>query len=303
MEKEMTLHEYFAASSNQSKQLRDKWERRGVHVPLLMSANISRYCDMNCRSCLRDHIEMTEQEHYQPQITVHEWERVFREAEGLGVRFLFLMGGKPLRCKEILKRLRYFDKMVFSVFTNGTLMDEEHLQLFKAYPHISPLLNLAGCVGTESTPHSKGSHLYGSLMAGMSWLMHREIPYGAHAVMTGKNYLQLLDTGFLIELIRRKCETVIYMENGQGELSSEERIYVVERIKELRILFPEIQLWFRPREDKVEASSMAAGERFLQVTHQGYVEPHRMSGLARKNIREAPLEEILRDDIYERGII
>ena len=69
---------------------------------------------------------------------------VLRQASELGVSIVLIVGGEPLTRPDIFDVTRNFPDMVFTLFTNGTLVDEAVLRHFKEQKHVIPILSMEG---------------------------------------------------------------------------------------------------------------------------------------------------------------
>jgi len=87
----------------QAARLRSQWEQKGVHVPPIMIFSITNRCNLHCKGC-------------------YHWEE-------LGISFMVIAGGEPLVRQEILDITRDFPEIIFLVFTNGLLINEETLAM------------------------------------------------------------------------------------------------------------------------------------------------------------------------------
>ncbi len=112
------------------------WEKlKGKHVPLSFEIEITARCNNDCRHC---YINLPAGDRFARanELTVEEIGDIAEQAVNLGAVWCLISGGEPLLRRDfadvylVLKR----KGLLVSVFTNATLVREEHVALFKQYP-------------------------------------------------------------------------------------------------------------------------------------------------------------------------
>lgn len=103
--------------------------KRGI--PLAGNFELTARCNFSCKMCYVH-------ENHEPnkELTAGQWIELGRKAKDMGMLFLLLTGGEPfLRpdFPEIYRELRKMGLMV-SINTNGSLLTDELLALFREYP-------------------------------------------------------------------------------------------------------------------------------------------------------------------------
>ena len=77
----------FAKASRDASKRRMKLEEEGLHVPGFLLASITSSCNLHCAGCYSRCIHTTVDEEPKAQLTGEEWQKIFQEAEELGVSF------------------------------------------------------------------------------------------------------------------------------------------------------------------------------------------------------------------------
>lgn len=107
-------------------------ERRGL---ISYDHEITARCNLNCRHCYIN-LPASDAAARSKELSLEEIGRIADEAVSLGAVWCLLSGGEPLLREDfpeiylLLKR----KGLLLSVFTNATLVGEEIVRLFKAYP-------------------------------------------------------------------------------------------------------------------------------------------------------------------------
>lgn len=112
------------------------WEKiQGKRVPLSFELEATARCNNNCRHCYINR-PAGDAAAEAAELTAAEILDIARQAVGLGSMWCLITGGEPLLREDFseiylgLKRLG----LIVSVFTNATLITDELIALFKAYP-------------------------------------------------------------------------------------------------------------------------------------------------------------------------
>ena len=102
---------------------RANWEGKGVHIPPIIIYSITNRCNLNCKGCFHwalheaGDIEMSDE----------KLRNTIAEARDIGVSIMVIGGGEPMMRPEIIDITGEFPEVIFLVFTNGLLLDEEKL--------------------------------------------------------------------------------------------------------------------------------------------------------------------------------
>ncbi len=112
------------------------WDRiRAERKPLSFDLEVTARCNNNCRHCYIN-LPAGDNAARQEELTAKEIGAIADEAVSLGAVWCLITGGEPLLrgdFSDIYLDLRRKGLLV-SVFTNATLITEQHARLFKEYP-------------------------------------------------------------------------------------------------------------------------------------------------------------------------
>ena len=104
-------------------------------IPLSFDIEITARCNNNCKHCYIN-LPTEDDEARSVELTVNEIRELAEEAVSLGSLWCLISGGEPLLrddFEEIYITLKKAGLLV-SVFTNATLIADNHIKLFKKYP-------------------------------------------------------------------------------------------------------------------------------------------------------------------------
>ena len=112
------------------------WDKtRNRRIPLSFDIEITARCNNNCRHCYIN-LPADDSESRDAELTVREIRKLAEEAVSLGSLWCLISGGEPLLREdfdEIYVSLKKAGLLV-SVFTNATLITDDHIRLFKKFP-------------------------------------------------------------------------------------------------------------------------------------------------------------------------
>lgn len=296
------MAKYAIASKNAEKR-RNAAEKQGEHVPPFLIASITSQCNLRCAGCYARENQGCGEKESSGVLTAVQWLNIFHEAETLGISFILLAGGEPLLRKDVLTAAGTVPRILFPVFTNGTLFDEDRLSLFDRYRNLVPIISLEGKEGF--TDQRRGSGVYEKLLFAMDRLTARGILFGVSITVTTENVTEVTSDQFLDQLERKGCKAVIYVEyvpfvEEEAGLAFDEtdRERFTERLLTLRSTYKEMVLIAFPGDEEESGGCLAAGRGFFHVNAKGGAEPCPFSPYSDYNVKDGSLKEALQSDLF-----
>lgn len=135
----------------------------------------------------------------------------------------------------------------FFPLMNGTLLNESGMKIIEQYQNLFPILSIEG--NEITTDIRRGSGTYTKLSDSMVKLKKKSNVYGASITVQKNNLKEVMSDEFVYSLIDKGCKAVIYVEYVPVDKKTEsnapgdkERIYIKERLEELRSKFKEMSL-------------------------------------------------------------
>ena len=106
--------------------------RRGL---ISFDLEITARCNNNCRHCYIN-LPAGDRVAKDKELSLEEIEEIAGEAVSLGALWCLMTGGEPLLREDFLDIYLYLRRkgLLLSIFTNATLVTEEHVRVFKNYP-------------------------------------------------------------------------------------------------------------------------------------------------------------------------
>lgn len=291
--------------SKKNGQKRMAHENAGQHVPAFLISSITHNCNLTCKGCYaRANGTCTDIPRH-PLLTAEEWGGIFRQAADLGVSFNLLAGGEPLLRRDVLEEAANVESILFPVFTNGTLLNEDYLSLFHAHRNLVPILSIEG--GSARTDERRGPGMYQKVTEIMQNLRQKGILFGVSLTVTRENMVELTSDAFLDDLVRQGCRVVFYVEYVPVDESTRDLVigeegvaFMEERLEVLRIQHGSLLFLSFPGDEKFLGGCLAGGRGFFHVNPYGAAEPCPFSPYSDCSLKECTLLDALNSPFFKR---
>ena len=300
----------FAASARKAAKKRDRFEKAGEHIPPFLIASITRDCNLHCAGCYAHANNCgstpgSETAKPREPMSAEDWDRVFRESEDMGVSFIFLVGGEPMLCRDVIERAGEHRRILFPIITNGIFMDDDYLKLYDRCRNLLPVISIEG--GETSTDGRRGAGIYQILLQVMEKLKAKGLPFSVSITATTDNLEEITDTGFLQLLRDSGCKMVLYVDyvaTGEDDVrlepDDEHRERMDERLDQLRQEFDRMVFLAFPGDEKEFGGCLAAGRGFFHISAEGDAEPCPFAPFSDINVRESSVREAIRSRLFAR---
>lgn len=289
----------YAASSRKARDKRKTEEANGEHIPPFLIASITEQCNLHCKGCYA----RVNHPCSSYQLKASQWGGIFSQAADLGIGFILLAGGEPFTRREVLEEAGRHKNILFPVFTNGTLLDEEYLKLFSACRNLIPILSIEG--GEDITNKRRGDGVYARLHRSMEMLRKERLLFGASVTVTKENLEEVTSDKFLRNLDDCGCKAVIYVEYVPADRRTatlapdeEDRKFLDQRLQELRNGQENLLFISFPGDEKTSGGCLAAGRGFFHINAAGGAEPCPFSPYSDTNLLHTLLKEALHSPLF-----
>ena len=295
----------FVLSSKKARKIRIFHEKRGEHIPPFLIASITSSCNLHCTGCYARENNSCGDYELKDQLTAAEWGKVFHESTELGINFILLAGGEPLIRYDIIKTAANFENIIFPIFTNGTMINEQYITLFDKNRNLVPILSMEG--DAVITDNRRGYGVYSKLISSMEDMYKKCILFGTSITLTKENINNVTNEKFISELYDRGCKVVIYVEyvpvNSETRVlapTEEDRNYLDNKIGYLRQRYNDMIFISFPGDEKSSGGCLAAGRGFFHINSHGGAEPCPFSPYSDTNIKESSLLEAVKSPLFAK---
>ena len=293
----------FALSSREASRRRATAEADGENIPPFLIASITSSCNLHCAGCYsRQNHACTDAEPVN-QLTTENWDNIFSEARELGISFILLAGGEPLLRRDVIEAAGNYPEILFPVFTNGTLLNDEYIRLFDKKRNLLPILSIEGRL--EKTDERRGMGVYTRVKAAMERIQENHLIFGTSVTATTANLREVTGKEFLDELRDCGCKAVIYVEFVPVTEESKdlapgdaEREYLRDRLSGIREEYPDMVFVSFPGDEKSSGGCLAAGRGFFHINSHGGAEPCPFSPYSDINVKNTSLRQALRSPLF-----
>lgn len=294
----------FANASRLASKKRYASEKAGEHIPPFLIASITSECNLHCAGCYsRSNNACCDSEPVN-LLTPEEWDKIFTEAEELGISFILLAGGEPLMRYDVISRASRHKSILFPVFTNGTFMNEVYLDIFDKNRNLVPIISIEG--DRETTDGRRGKGVYDKVTGAMVNIRDRGMIFGASVTVTTENITEVFSDEFLDNLYNLGCRAVIYVEyvpvnEDTSSLAPGEREQklILKSVRKLRRRKKGMVFISFPGDEKSSGGCVAAGRGFFHINAHGGAEPCPFSPYSDINVRDTSLRQALSSPLFK----
>ena len=293
----------FALESQRAAQRRHTYEEQGEHVPTYLICSVTSLCNLHCAGCYARSLDTCEDAEPVKQLTGEEWSDIFAQASELGISFVLLAGGEPMVRRDVIAAAAEHGDILFPIFTNGTLLNDEYLSLLEKHRNLVPVFSIEG--GEDTTDTRRGAGIYRRVQTAMERLRERRILFGASITVTTNNLAEVTSDEFLADLQGRGCKAAIFVEyvptgHDTDDLAFRDghRAALDARLTELRQREDSMLLISFPGDEKSSGGCLAAGRGFFHINSHGGAEPCPFSPYSDINVRDTSLREAMRSRLF-----
>lgn len=275
--RESTFVLKYSLVSKEARKKRINFENNGEHIPVFLMASITSNCNLFCKGCFaraNNYCGETKRK----MLSAERWEEIFKEARELGIAFIILLGGEPLMRRDVIEKASKIKEIVFPVFTNGTMVDDDYFKLFNSNRNLVPMLSIEGDM--KETDNRRGQGTYSNLIKVMKKFKEKGILFGISITITTKNIDKVTSLDFISDLYERGCKAIIFVEyvpvTEQSKYlapTDKERAILEKRQENLREKFQDVIMLSFPGDEKYSGGCIAAGRGFFHINIDGAVEP------------------------------
>ncbi len=294
----------YALASKKASERRRVAEENGEHIPPFLIASITSSCNLHCAGCYSRANHACKDSAPVNQMSAEEWKKIFDEANDLGVGFILLAGGEPFIRRDIITAATKNPDILFPIFTNGTMVDDEYLKLFNKNRNLVPILSIEG--GEETTDNRRGKGVYEKLNASMKKMKDTGVLFGGSVTVTRENMKEVLSDEFVNEMYKKGAKALIYVEfvpvtEEAKHLApgDEEREYIKNELMRLRMEHEDMVLISFPGDEKTSGGCLAAGRGFFHINSHGGAEPCPFSPYSDLNVKEIGLKGALQSPLFK----
>lgn len=273
------------------------WESQGIQVPPYMVISITNRCNLQCKGCY----DKAQHRSSEAEMSGEKLRKVIGEAKDLGVSIILIAGGEPLVRPEILDIMKEHREIIFLLFTNGMLIDDEIIAKFKSHKNIIPVISLEGF--EEDTDGRRGKGVYEYIQRTITKIKDKGILFGTSLTVTRTNLPTVTGRQFVQRLIGLGCKLFFFVDyvpfkegTEDWALTDDQRAYMPGALSTLRTDLQGLFVSF-PGDEEEFGGCLSAGRGFIHVSADGSLEPCPFAPFSDTNIKNKPLKEALQSKL------
>lgn len=285
----------------QRKAARRRWqhEAAGTHIPPFLIFSVTNRCNLRCTGCYQrlQHRDTSE------EVDTATLNKIFAESLELGISTILLAGGEPLMHSELLETAGRYPQLLFPLFTNGLMINDQTITFLKKNWHIFPVFSMEG--GQSETDLRRGEGVFQNLKTVLPVMQKKQIFCGVSFTVTSENFEILTDDSYLEELVKDGCGLFFYIEyipvaegSDHLQLREEQQRKLHTLMEKLRRKHKAVFITF-PGDEEKYGGCLAAGRGFVHVTADGSLEPCPFAPYSDTNVKALSLREALQSDFLQ----
>lgn len=269
----------------------------GFRPPFFFVVSPTMRCNLKCYGCYAGEYE-------QGFGLSHEvLDRIITEAQELAIHFITFSGGEPFIRKDLLDLYEKHREVIFQVYTNGTLIDEEMAKRLARLGNVAPMISMEGL--QKETDERRGKGHFQRVMRAMDYLRQEGVLFGSSVTQTREN-MDIISSDEFVDILVEKGVFLIwyfqYIPIGRKPdmslmLTPQQRDVVRRRLKRIRSTKPLFICDFWNDGPYIDGC-LAAGREYFHINANGDVEPCVFAHFAVDNINEKSLKEVLTSQFF-----
>ncbi|MGI6110140.1 MAG: radical SAM/SPASM domain-containing protein [Eubacteriaceae bacterium] len=295
----------FLPKSLEAAKKRNRSEENGLHIPPFLIASITSSCNLHCPGCYARAEGICSDQKPDGELDTDAWEKIFKEAEEIGISFILLAGGEPLMNRPVLEKAAAHKGIAFPVFTNGMLMDEQTIDFFDQNRNMIPVFSLEGT--DTQTDRRRGEGTAKKINDACSSLNDRKILYAVSYTLTSENYREAASDANINALRANGCGCVFLIEYVPVDpgadylmLDSNALLWLFEQSEKLKKRYQDTIILSFPGDEEAMGGCLAAGRGFFHINPSGAAEPCPFSPYSKQNVMESGLLGALQSDYFRK---
>jgi len=293
-----TIHNLFIKGLLAGTTQREEMEKEmGFKPPLFFVVSPTMRCNLKCYGCYSGEYNQSF------GLPTEVLDRLFAEARELGMAFITVSGGEPFLRKDLVDLFERHREMMFQVYTNGTLIDQDLAAKLGRIGNVAPMISLEGF--EDRTDARRGRGHFQKMMRVMDRLREEGVLFGVSVCLTRSNHLELSSEAFA-DLLADKGVFLIwifqYLPIGREPdldlmLTPEMRDDFRRRMRYIRNHWPFFVCDFW-NDGPYVSGCIAGGKDYFHINAEGDVEPCVFVHFAVDNIKDKSIKEVLDSEFF-----
>lgn len=276
---------------------RKNWLIQDVNVPPVMIVSITQKCNLQCKGCYSKVLHTSNKN----ELNDIKFRQLLLEADQLGISTVFIAGGEPFIKKDLIEIAYQFPQILFPVFTNGILIDDQNIAGLNAHKNIIPIISLEG--NKKETDDRRGCGVFDNADHLMLKLNAKNLLWGVSITLTSQNFNTIINDHYIKDILSKGCSFVFFIEYVPIDEKTEylvlmalQREKLLDKIKLFKKNYNAVFFAF-PGDEEKTGGCLAAGRGFIHVNAQGSIEPCPFAPFSDMQISNVSLRDALQSKV------
>ncbi|MHA1510111.1 MAG: radical SAM protein, partial [Promethearchaeota archaeon] len=221
-----------------AQKVRSVWKQQQLHVPAFLIFSVTGKCNLQCKGCYSHAQHRNEEEELSPK----QFREIIVDAKELGISIILFAGGEPFLRSELLDITAEFPEIIFPIFTNGLLINDEMIQKLKKQRNVIPVLSIEG--GYDETDLRRGTGVFRQVQEVMKKLHQARIFFGTSITLTSINYSVVTENAFIQSIIALGCKLFFYIEYVPVKEGTEDLMLTEKQASQISLLTDQFKKQF-----------------------------------------------------------
>jgi MoaA/NifB/PqqE/SkfB family radical SAM enzyme len=278
---------------------RKSWKEKGIQVPPMLIYSVTSECNLDCTGCYARVLHAPKHGEFKAD----KFADIIRQADEIGVSYILVAGGEPFIRPELLDVLSSHPNIIFTPFTNGLLINEEHIRKLKKHPHIIPIVSFEGY--ELETDKRRGAGVYENGLSLIERFQKEGIYYGISVTTTHGNFDTVTSREFIEKIAEKGCKVFFFINYIPIEAGTESMVMNQDQVNALNRIMAQYRQEYQalflafPGSEIDFGGCLAAGKGFVHINAEGDVEPCPFSPYTDASLRNKTLIEALRSPLLQ----
>jgi MoaA/NifB/PqqE/SkfB family radical SAM enzyme len=288
-----------AKSYRKSREVRMGEFMNGTKVPASLILSITSNCNLKCSGCYAAATGTLCNNN--KSLNLEQWSKIIKEASELGVFGFMVAGGEPFLMPNLLSICEEFKDRLFFIFTNGTILGEQHYKKLKRLRNAIVVVSIEG--SQKLTNLRRGWGVYEKAISTINNLDENGVLSGISATINRNNYKFWMESENIDDLISKGVRLAFLLEYIPVENDSE-LMLTEEESKKFRekVLYyrenKQIFLIHSPGDEEYMGGCVSAGRAFAHVAPSGDMTACPISNIATHNLTTSTVKEALQSPLF-----
>ena len=280
--------------------IRKSWKLKGYLVPPILIFSITNECNLKCPGCYNKSFHSSDAK----ELSDEKLWQIAKEAEELGVSFFVIAGGEPFLIPVLLDIMKEYPKIIFLVFTNGTLINDQMIDSFKKQKNVVPMISLEG--NQEETDERRGQGTFDKLIQTLAQLRKRGIFFGLSLTLVRKNFSTITSENFISKCYRMGCKFFLFLEYTPTQEGTDDWVLTTSQRDQMRDMMQYYRSNYSslfiavPWDEDDVGGCLSAGRGFVHINAAGDLEPCPFAPFSDTNVRDYSLKDALQSKLCEK---